>query len=116
MKSHASKSHYAIFSAAWIALVVPHSAGITLKANTSRAQFLSAGAASFITATGLVSNPGHCDAMDNVHVTKNPRYIQKELEMKYADGADGNPRIRGVFVRRVSLLQLSSDVTLIFMK
>jgi len=30
----------------------------------------------------------------------NPRYLEYELEMKYGEGSDGNPRYRGVFVRR----------------
>lgn len=32
----------------------------------------------------------------------NPRYIERELQMKYADGPDGNPRTRGVLVRRLT--------------
>jgi len=103
MKLYASKSRYAILSTAWLAYVVPHSTGLTLKSKTSRAQFLSVGAASFVTATtGLAKNPESCNAMDklNANGSKNPRYIEKELEMKYGDGPDGNPRSRGVLARR----------------
>jgi hypothetical protein len=110
MKLYASKSRCAILSAAWLAYVIPQSTSLGLKSNTSRAQFLSAGAASFVTATtGLATNPESCNAMDKMKTqgTNNPRYIEKELEMKYGDGPDGNPRSRGVLVRRVSRLNRS---------
>jgi len=32
----------------------------------------------------------------------NPRYIDKDMEMKYGEDADGNPRTRGVLVRRMT--------------
>lgn len=41
----------------------------------------------------MASDPGSC-------LADNPRYIDRELEMKYADGPDGNPRTRGMLVRR----------------
>ena len=33
-------------------------------------------------------------------VGDNPRYLESEVQMKYGDGPDGNPRTRGVLVRR----------------
>ena len=85
---------------------------LTLKSSiASRAQFLSASAATFITSTAVVFGPSEeCNAKtmaensvsskDNNVVGNNPRYIERELEMKYAMGPDGNPRTRGVLVRR----------------
>lgn len=98
--------------------LLPGVHGLQLTATTtssivSRAKFLSASAASFVTATAVMaSNPEECDAKmgkdggdnDNAALTgrKNPRYIERELEMKYADGPDGNPRSRGMLVRRLT--------------
>lgn len=45
---------------------------------------------------------GSCES-DNVSCdpgVKNPRYIDKEVKMKYADDGEGNPRTRGLLVRR----------------
>eukprot|EP00980_Cylindrotheca_fusiformis_P029772 scaffold23834_cov132-Cylindrotheca_fusiformis.AAC.4 len=67
-------------------------------------------AASFFTNTAFVAATAkECNAMGETgDGNMNPRYIERELEMKYADGADGNPRSRGVLVRRVGLvLQVS---------
>ena len=33
---------------------------------------------------------------------KNPRYIEQELEMKYGEDSSGNPRTRGMLVRRLT--------------
>ena len=64
-----------------------------------RAKFLSASAATFASgATGFVaanSFPEACDA-----ASKNPRYIDQELEMNYGNDSKGNPRNRGLLVRR----------------
>jgi hypothetical protein len=61
----------------------------------SRSRFLSSTAAAFF-ASGVVmsSDPESCSAMEN------PRYIDRELEMKYAEDKNGNPRTRGMLVRR----------------
>lgn len=63
----------------------------------SRSRFLSSSAAAFF-ASGVVlaTDPGSCDAK----MQDNPRYIDKELEMKYAEDKNGNPRTRGMLVRR----------------
>jgi SAM-dependent methyltransferase len=68
-----------------------------------RAKFLSASAATFASGTsGFVaanSVPESCDAKDAVG-SQNPRYIEKELEMSYGNDPSGNPRNRGMLVRR----------------
>ncbi len=70
---------------------------------SSRAQFLktatifAATSTSFITATDPVSCAAN--AIENEKTT-NPRYLQSEVQMKYATGPDGNPRTRGLLVRR----------------
>lgn len=38
--------------------------------------------------------------MDSLN--SNPRYIDRELEMKYAEDGNGNPRTRGMLVRRIT--------------
>jgi hypothetical protein len=86
--------------------MVHQCSGIVSRSTASRAQFLSSAAASFFTSTAFVTATAEeCKADTN----KNPRYIQQELEMKYADGPDGNPRSRGVLVRRVSRLKKGSS-------
>lgn len=87
--------------------VLQSSHGITQK-TASRSQFLTAGAASFFASTTFLAGAEECNAMTEKGNRNNPRYIQKELEMKYADGPDGNPRSRGVLVRRVSLSTILS--------
>mmetsp|Transcript_18961 Transcript_18961/g.43377 ORF Transcript_18961/g.43377 Transcript_18961/m.43377 type:complete len:359 (-) Transcript_18961:76-1152(-) len=73
-----------------------------------RAKFLSASAATFASGTaGFVaanSNPEACDAMGNPSSigSKNPRYLDNELQMNYGTDSSGNPRNRGVFVRRMT--------------
>lgn len=63
----------------------------------SRSRFLSSAAATFITSTIMVgADPARCGASEN------PRYIDKEVQMSYGDDPDGNPRSRGVFVRRLT--------------
>lgn len=55
-------------------------------------------AASFL--TSVVAMPDECDAAEKFNT--NPRYIDRELEMKYGEGPDGNPRTRGLLVRRIT--------------
>ncbi len=62
----------------------------------TRSQFLSASAASFL--TGLVTATDECQAATG----KNPRYIDQELEMNYGSDKSGNPRTRGMLVRRLT--------------
>ena len=72
---------------------------------SSRAQFLSVAASFFTSSVVLVSGAEECSAkVSGESFGDNPRYIQQELEMKYGEGKDGNPRSRGVLVRRVSAL------------
>lgn len=66
-----------------------------------RAKFLSASAAVF--ASGVVSanlNPEQCEAA--AIGGNNPRYIDKEVEMNYGNDSNGNPRTRGMLVRRLT--------------
>ena len=39
-------------------------------------------------------------AADKDKMQQNPRYIESEVQMKYGDDSKGNPRTRGVLVRR----------------
>ena len=52
--------------------------------SSTRNQFLSSSAASFLAATTFEPKPSHAAKMDS-KVKDNPRYIDSELEMKYAD-------------------------------
>lgn len=68
----------------------------------TRKQFLSSSAATFVTATTAMSP---AQALDNAmaesaSASKNPRYIDSEVEMKFAEDGKGNPRSRGLLVRR----------------
>lgn len=72
-----------------------------------RSKFLSASAATFLTsAIVMATDPEACEASpssrDVVVGKNNPRYIDQELEMTYGEGKDGNPRSRGVLVRRLT--------------
>jgi SAM-dependent methyltransferase len=88
----------------------------------SRARFLSSTAAAFLSSaavgaveqcqaaswiqqvmdqTAAAINSGTDDSFVN-SFTNNPRYLDQELQMKFGDGPDGNPRTRGVLVRRIT--------------
>lgn len=64
------------------------------RSSATRAQFLSASAATFM--SGLVARSEECQA------AANPRYIDQELEMNYGNDTNGNPRTRGMLVRRLT--------------
>ncbi len=59
-----------------------------------KAATLTASASAFVTAV----DPASAAAVSNAN--DNPRYIESEVQMKYGDGPDGNPRYRGLLVRR----------------
>lgn len=64
----------------------------------SRSRFLSSTAAAFFTSAAvLATDPASCDA--KMGGTRNPRYIDEEIQMQY-DGPADNPRTRGMLVRR----------------
>ncbi len=66
-----------------------------------RAKFLSASAATFASGTtGFVAANSFPEACDAASRSKNPRYIDQELEMNYGIDSKGNPRSRGILVRR----------------
>jgi len=75
---------------------------------TTRARFLSSSTASaFVAAVGfgfgvLGQNPDECAAASDMtrDFSKNPRYIDRELEMKVGENPGKSPRTRGVLVRR----------------
>lgn len=73
-----------------------------MSSQSSRAQFLravtfTASASNFITA----ADPACAATSTSATATaKNPRYVESEVQMKYANGPDGNPRTRGLLVRR----------------
>lgn len=67
----------------------------------SRAKFLSSSAATFLTsAVIMASDPDSCSAAGVG--SNNPRYIDKEVEMSYGNDSNGNPRTRGLLVRRIT--------------
>ena len=75
----------------------------------SRAHFLSASAATFLSGlTVAVGASEECQAAstsnDAVGSTNynNPRYLDQELEMTYGQDSTGNPRTRGMLVRRLT--------------
>ena len=76
-----------------------------MKNIVDRAKFLSASAATFASGTaGFVAanlNPEQCEAA-TVDGSNNPRYIDKEIEMAYGKDGEGNPRSRGMLVRRLT--------------
>ena len=66
-----------------------------------RAKFLSASAATFASGTtGFVAANSFPEACEAAAKKKNPRYIDQELEMNYGNDSKGNPRNRGILVRR----------------
>ncbi|MGK3746970.1 MAG: SAM-dependent methyltransferase [Bacillariaceae sp.] len=75
-----------------------------MKNIVDRAKFLSASAATFASGTaGFVAanlNPEECEA--KTVGSNNPRYIEKEIEMAYGKDGEGNPRSRGMLVRRLT--------------
>jgi hypothetical protein len=73
-------------------------ASLNSKAHTTRAHFLSASAATFVATAGVVLGAEECQA--TMDPSQNPRYIDKDLEMKYGEDKNGNPRTRGMLVRR----------------
>jgi hypothetical protein len=67
---------------------------------SSRARFLSASAASFLASAGVVLGAEECQAAGIIE--NNPRYIEKQRDMKYAEDGKGNPRTRGILVKRIT--------------
>jgi len=66
-----------------------------------RARFFSASAATFVSGTsGFVAANSYPEACDAASGSKNPRYIDSEIEMNYGVDSKGNPRSRGILVRR----------------
>jgi len=79
----------------------------------TRAKFLSSTAASafLVTTATLMSDPEECSAAAGGKkgggggadsFSNNPRYVDKEMEMKMGENPDGSPRYRGVLVRRIT--------------
>jgi SAM-dependent methyltransferase len=79
-------------------------ASLSVSATLSRSRFLSSSAAAFLTSAAVLAlDPSPCPAiMDVANSNSNPRYVDRELEMKYAEDGDGNPRTRGMLVRRIT--------------
>ncbi|GAX29513.1 hypothetical protein FisN_36Hu007 [Fistulifera solaris] len=75
-------------------------------ASQSRAKFLSSSATAFLLSSSVVTgNPEECEAsvferMISGGRKETPRYLDSELQMKYGEDKDGNPRTRGILVRR----------------
>lgn len=68
----------------------------TLSMSSSRAQFLRAATFTATFSPFIKAAEPACAATQN----SNPRFIDSEIQMKYGDGPDGNPRTRGLLVRR----------------
>lgn len=56
--------------------------------------------ASVIFFSDVVGSSEQACASDKDKMQQNPRYIESEVQMKYGDDSEGNPRTRGVLVRR----------------
>ena len=83
---------------------IPSSIALSFSGNDigpqlTRSKFLysSASAALFVS-SGVIAAPDAACAANKK--SNNPRYIENEVQMKYGEGKDGNPRTRGVLVRR----------------
>jgi len=107
MKTHWSS----LFFVRWFIIQLPNLTDISVlglsnqsKSSSfqSRKNFLSSSATSFVTATiaTTMSDPESALALDQNKFKSNPRYMEYEVEMKYADDGKGNPRSRGILVRR----------------
>lgn len=64
----------------------------------TRSNFIQSTASAVFFSDIAVSSPA-C-AADKDKMQQNPRYIESEVQMKYGDDSKGNPRTRGVFVRK----------------
>ncbi|KAL7484147.1 hypothetical protein ACHAW6_009799 [Cyclotella cf. meneghiniana] len=86
-----------------MALSLPNS-DIGRQLTRSRFLYSSASAALFgelaYLVSGVVSPDAACAADEKIKGKNNPRYLDSEVQMKYGEGKDGNPRTRGVLVRR----------------
>jgi SAM-dependent methyltransferase len=69
-----------------------------MSSQSSRAQFLRAATFTATASTFVTAADPACAAP--INPDKNPRYIDSEVQMKYGNGPDGNPRTRGLLVRR----------------
>ena len=77
----------------------------TLSMNSSRADFLktatlTAAASTFVTAVAVDPSNAALALSNNPNSNSNPRFIDSQVQMKYANGPEGNPRTRGLLVRR----------------
>jgi len=66
-------------------LTVVHAIIPRTTAASSRARFLSSAAAAFSGAVFTMAQPTECDAAIKPVGSGNPRYIEKNLEMKYGE-------------------------------
>lgn len=96
-------AHHAFAYSGWKASLDSNTSQQSLP-QLDRATFLSASSAAFASGifaapvaahTGVVGKPTTAASFD-----QNPRYIERNLEMTYATDSNGNPRSRGMFVRR----------------
>mmetsp|Transcript_21387 Transcript_21387/g.48263 ORF Transcript_21387/g.48263 Transcript_21387/m.48263 type:complete len:327 (+) Transcript_21387:317-1297(+) len=61
----------------------------------TRSNFIYSTASAFFFSEMVVNgHPDECEAKEN------PRYIEREVQMKYGDDKNGNPRTRGVLVKK----------------
>jgi hypothetical protein len=67
----------------------------SVKNHITRSHFISSTASIIFFANSCLASPQAACAADD-----NPRYIESEVQMKYGTDSTGNPRTRGVFVRR----------------
>lgn len=107
-KSRKSLLHHILW-AAGVAFVmqyahkIPSCAALSFPGNEigrqlTRSKFLNSSAsAALLVSSGLAAPEDACAADKKMN---NPRYLESEVQMKYGEGKDGNPRTRGVFVRR----------------
>ena len=80
------------------ALSLPKRTNVGGNHQLSRSNFIYSTASAIFLAdmSTLVSGASSACAAEN----DNPRYLESEVQMKYGDGPDGNPRTRGILVRK----------------
>ena len=66
----------------------------------SRSNFIYSAASAIFIADMSILVSGSDEACAATEKKNNPRYLENEVQMKYGDGPDGNPRTRGILVRR----------------
>jgi len=79
---------------------IPSMSASDTSPSNSRAKFIKGSAAIITAAASSTFATGIDPACAASNTIKNPRYIDGEFQMRFGDGPDGNPRMRGILTRR----------------